>query len=59
MSLPERTRPAERTRHALPAERTRHALAAERTRHALAAAQRAQPPDLALLRRVRDGLNRL
>jgi hypothetical protein len=32
---------------------------AGRTRYALAAARRAQPPDLALLRRVRDGLKRL
>jgi hypothetical protein len=31
----------------------------ERTRRALAAARRAQPPDFALLRRVRDGLHRL
>jgi hypothetical protein len=32
---------------------------AGRTRYALAAARRARPPDLALLRRVRDGLKRL
>ena len=40
-------------------ERTRRARASLAAAAAAAAARPSQPPDLALLRRVRDGLNRL
>ena len=50
-------RPADLTRTGSGASRA--TSLPEGTRRALAAARRVQPPDLALLRRVRDGLNRL
>jgi hypothetical protein len=50
-------RPADLTRTGSGASRATSLQ--ERTRRALAAARRAQPPDLTLLRRVRDSLNRL